>query len=342
MKVAIREADRADAPALLALERISPETGPVSIRIELRVDHFALAGRYPGARGYVALAADGGTIIGMLFASIAPTRLNGGWAPGAYLFGLRVHPAHRRRGVATALVTHAWERARAEAGAEVAWGAVVDGNEASARTLQRCGFTQGRDLRARLLAPGLLPRLSTPGLVWSRARGDDLPDLAEALNDRYANHQCWRLQTADRLAAELAAVRHTAEDIVLARGPDGQLVAAAGGFSLPRVAGLRLLGFRRLPGPVNRMMTPLYGLLPLRPRLVRHALLPPDRPEVIGELLRAMHRSSLSEAWFLATTMDPADPAWPSIARLPGWNVRLRLFARSERPIETGRPWSFD
>ncbi len=342
MTIDIRDADPIDGPALLALERISPEMGRAIVRVELGLDHFALAGRYPGPRGYVALAPDGHTIVGMLFASVAPTQLNGGCVSGAYLFSLRVHPAHRRRGIATALLTHAWERAQAEAGAEVAWGAVVPGNEASARTLQRCGFTQGRDLRVRLLLPGLLLRHGTPGLVCSRAAREDLPGLAEALNDRYVNHQFWRPQAADPLAAELAAVRHRVEDIVMVRGPEGRLFAAAVGLSLRRVMRLRLLGFRLLAGPVNRMVAPLGGLIPLRPLLVRRALLPADHPEAIAELLWALHRGSLPEAWFLAVTMDPADPAWPSIARMPGWTVRLRLFAKSERPIETARPWYFD
>lgn len=342
VKVSIREAARADAPALLALERASPETGPVAIRVEPRVDHFTLAARYRDARGYVALSPDGSTIVGMVFASIAPTQINGELVPGAYLFSLRVHPAHRQRGIGTALVAHAWERARVEFGAQVAWVAVVWGNEASVRACRRAGLTQERKLYARLIVPGFaLPRPS-PGMACRPGEPDDLAALAAALNARYADHQFWRPRTGEGLAAELTAVHHGPGDVLLCHGPGGALLGAATVFELHRLARLRLLGFRILPGGLNRLLRPLFGLLPVRPRVVRHALLPAQPPEAITTLLRELHRRSLPGAWGLIVMLDPLDPAWPAVAGMPGLSIPFRLLAASERPIETVRPWCFE
>lgn len=103
----IREAKPEDTLALIELERLCPEMGRVTVRIDLHSNHFGLASRYPGSTGYVVLAEDGSTIIGTIFSSVAPTQLNGGLLPAAHLFSLRVHPSYRRRGVASTLIAHA-------------------------------------------------------------------------------------------------------------------------------------------------------------------------------------------------------------------------------------------
>lgn len=109
--IQIREVLPGDALALVALESASPESSPLAARLEPRVSYLEIVARYPGVHGYVAHADARGQAVGMLFASVAPTRFNGAVVPGVYLFSLRVHPTMRRRGVASALVTHAWERA---------------------------------------------------------------------------------------------------------------------------------------------------------------------------------------------------------------------------------------
>ena len=341
MIVAVREALFGDIPALAALEQASPETGPVAIEVRPRVDHFRLAARYPGVRGYVATAPDGPGIVGMLFASVAPTRLDGELVPGAYLFDLRVHPRHRRRGVASALIGHAWERARAEAGVVVAWAAALAGNVASRRTFRRAGFDQERQLRVRMVAPGLSAGRPAVGLAYRPAAAKDLPSLAEALNTHHAGHQLWRPVTGARLADELAVLHHAPEDVMLALGPDGGLVGAAGAFDIGRVAHLRLLGLRALPGGANWLLARLFRRVPLRPLLVRPALLPADGATATAELLRALHRRSPRTPPALAVTIDPLDPAWPSLARLFGVSAGIHLLARSDRQIDMGQPWHF-
>lgn len=344
MKLTIREAVPADAPELAALEVASPETGALAVRLTPRIDgfHFTLAARYPGSRGYVALADGSSAIVGMLFASVAPTQMNGELVPGAYLFSLRVHPGYRRRGIASALVAYAVERARAEAKIEVAWAAVVADNTPSLGTFRRAGFDQGRELKVRVALPGLSPGRVPTDLTYRPATPEDLPDLAAALNAHHAGHQLWRPLTGGRLAQELAALRHPPADVALGVGPDGQLVCAASALAIGRLAHLRFLGPRLLPPALNAVLAPLFRLVPIRPLLVRRALLPADRPEAVHELLRALHRMHRPEALGLAITLDPLDPAWPVIAHLPGLTVRVHLLVKSDRPVEVVRPWHFD
>ncbi|MBI2865309.1 MAG: GNAT family N-acetyltransferase [Chloroflexi bacterium] len=338
-KVTIRDAVPVDAPALAALERVSPDSGPLAVEIEIKDDYFALAARYPGVRGYVAMAPPSSAVVGMLFASIAPTQINGDLAPGAYLFALRVHPAYRRQGVASSLIAHACERARVEQNARVIWAAVASRNEPSLRTFRRAGFHQERALGVRIAAPGLLPHRRPASITCRPAMPDDLPYAAEALNAGYANHQFWRPLTAERLAVELATVHHSPADVTTGLVPDGNPVGVASAFVPGRVARLRFLGLRVLPNPLNKLLSLFLRPVPLRLLLVRYASLPADQPQAVTDLLRCLHRRHLSEAWVLALVRDPLEPVWTAVFRLPGLNASVCLLVRSEQPIEAARPW---
>jgi GNAT superfamily N-acetyltransferase len=305
--------------------------------VEPTVDHFRLAALHPNPRGYVALTPDGERIVGMIFGSVAPTQLNGEVVPGLYLSALRVHPAQRRRGVATALLNHAWETARQQVDVQVAWGAIGPDNEASLRTCQRAGFTQHRVLQARALFP---PPVVAPGtgLAWRRAQADDLPCLTAALNARYAEHQLWRPCQAEDLTVGATLLAPPPEQILLGLAPSGELVAGASVLAYHRLARLRVLGLRFLPGPLNRALRPVLGRAPLRLTLIRRPLLPSDRPAAVRALLRRAQRLAGSGAVTMVI-LDRADPAWPVVARYPGLTLPLRVVARSEQPIDPARPW---
>jgi ribosomal protein S18 acetylase RimI-like enzyme len=322
----------------MAVERASPEGGSFALRIEPRLDHFTLARRYPNAQGYVAVALDGVTVVGMVFASVAPTRLNGELVPGVYLYNLRVHPAHRRQGVGTALLTHAWERARTAFGAEVAWGAVVRSNEPSLRTFRRAGLTQERQLYARLIAP-VFAVGQAPGVSWRAADTGDLPSWIAAVDARYANHQLWRPCGRDDLSAEPIAQGEAAGETLLGLAPDGTIISGATAIALNRLARMRLLGVRRLPRVVNRMLGPVFGLLPVRPLLIRRLLLPADTPGATRALFHHLYRHFFPAALGLVVVLDPLDPAWPTVARLAGTSIGIQIMAGSARRIDTSRPW---
>jgi GNAT superfamily N-acetyltransferase len=333
----IREASPSDAPALLALERTSPEGGLFTIAVEPTVDHFHLAALHPNAQGYVALAPNGETIVGLVFASVAPTQLNGEIVPGLYLSAMRVHPAHRRRGIATALLSHAWEAAREAIGVQVAWGAIGPSNEASLRTCLRAGFTQQRELKARVLAP--VPMIwRGDGLAWRRAEADDLPALTAALNARFAHHQLWRPCSAEELAGRGTRLEPPPAQTLLGVGPSGEIVAGGSVLAYYRLARLRMLGFRYFPRQLNRALRPFLRRIPLRLSLIRRPLLPADRPAAVRAFLQRAQRLAGLEALTMVI-LDRNDPAWPLVARYPGLTLPIQIVARSERTIGVGQPW---
>lgn len=332
----LRDHRPGDDPALAALERASPEGGRLVVQLDLRVGYSALAARYPGVRGYVAQAGAPPRVVGMLFCSLASTQLGGAIVPGAYLFSLRVDPAVRRRGVATALIEHACERARAEAGIAVTWAAVVGGNEASRRAFARAGFVPAGELVGRL-APRL-PLVGRPALGVEPAATANLPVLADLLNRTHAAHDLWRPLGPVDLGAALRAADHDLADALLGRRADGAPLAAAAPFDLDRVARLRFLGHRRLPEPVNRVLAALAR--PLRPRVavLRFRALPRDRPDAGLAVLRAALRRLPWPGGVLAVPLDRRDPAWPTVARLPAMSTPITVVARSAHPVGATRP----
>lgn len=327
-----------DGPALAALERASPETGRLVVQIEPRIGYLELVARYSGVRGYVAQSPDAAGIVGMLFSSVAPTQLNGAVAPGAYLFSLRVHPTARRRGLGSALIAHAWDRARAEAGAELAWAAVMAGNDASLRIFARAGFARLRDAAIHVGLPSFRPARRDAAWALRPATRDDLPGLAEVLNRAHAAHNFWRLCTAESLAKELIAARHTLHDVKLVEGRDGRILAAAAVFDLNRVFHLRPLGHRDLPAPLNRKLAPLLFHLPLRPLVLRYRALAAAHADAGLSLLRSIHRQTFFPLSVLATPLDPLDPAWPLLAQTATLARPLHLVVRSATPVDQSRP----
>lgn len=332
----IREGRPEDGPALRELERLCPEMGRATVRLDLRGSHFALAARYPDAKGYVALDAD--AIIGLLFSSVAPTQLDGELVPAAYLFGLRVHPAYRRQGVGSALITHGCERAWVETGARTVWAAVIEGNEASLRTVDRAGFARLRDLRAKILFAPLASPRHLPRLTSRPATRADLPALADAMNYYYAGHNFWRPKTPEQLRVEMEAPGHSLRDTEVALSEDGTVLAAASALEVARIARLRLLGLRALPSGANRLLAPLFGLLPLNVLLVQQYAFPPDQPAIAAALIRALQRRYLPRSWAAMVVADPLDGIWRGLDPVWGITGRIHLVEKSDRPVDQARP----
>jgi L-amino acid N-acyltransferase YncA len=337
----IRQATTKDSAALIELERLSPEMGRAAIRLNMRVNHFALAARYPDAKGYVALSEDGSAIVGMLFSSTAPAQINGRIMPVTYLFSLRVHPYYRHGGIASSLLDHACERASIETGARVFWGAIIEGNEASLRTLQHVGFVRLRDLTAKAVFGGLTFPRRFPDISIRSALPEDLPALAEVLNRQYTQHNFWRPRTPEQLHAELEMPLHSLEDTVVAVKPDGTVLGAASALAMHRLARLNLVGFRFLPRQANRLIAPLTELTPMNAVLVRNYACPLDRPEVGARLIQALHRQYLPRSPVAVVTVDPSDPSRRALQGLPGVTGRVHLVVKSDEPIDPSRPSCF-
>jgi GNAT superfamily N-acetyltransferase len=333
----IREFLPEDGPAIAEMERLSPEVGRISVRIQLRDRNLGPLARFPGARGYVALVEGSPAAIGVVFISTGITQFNGELVPASYLFGLRVHPSHRRRGVATALIEHACRRAKEDEQVRTVLAAIIEGNRPSLRTFSRAGFKALRVMRARVLLPGPGPSCAGTVLAARSARPGDLPAIASSLNDYYSEHNFWRPRSPDGLRAELETRGHSLQDSLVVASRDGAVVASASVLDLSRVARITVAGLQPLPAPVNRLLAPLLGLLPASPVLVRHWSFPQAQPAAGRVALHALRRHYLTRGGVIVVG-DPTDAVWESIQGWWGIDSRVLTVVRSEEPVDGRRP----
>ena len=334
----IRVAEPADEPALAALEQAAPDGGQVAIGLQPRLGYLDLARRYPGVTGFIAVAPGERGIVGMLFSSVAPTQFNGITVPGAYLFSLRVHPAMRRRGVATALIGHALDRARGAAGIEVAWAAVMSGNEPSVQTFSRAGFAPTRDLTLRIRLPGCLRPRGSSAWRLRRARDSDLPALAEALNRANVGHNLWRPCTPSSLAAQLCAAAHSLSDVPLVVDRDGRILAAGAVLDVRRAFTPRSIELRGIPSLLSRALSPVATRVPLHPLLLRQRALSEAHFEAGHFLLRSIQGFQSARLSVVVAPIDPVDPAWPTIARTTQLGRPLHVMIWSTSQLDERRP----
>jgi ribosomal protein S18 acetylase RimI-like enzyme len=334
----IRIAGRSDEPVLAALEQAAPDGGQIAVHLRPRLGYMDVAARYPGVTGFVARDPGKHDIVGMLFSSVAGTQFNGTVVPGAYLFSLRVDPAVRRRGVATSLIEHALERARREAGIELAWAAVMAGNEPSLRTFVRAGFRPTRGLELRIRFPGGRRGQPDRARTLRPAREPDLSALADALNRANARHNLWRPCTPGSLAGQLGAAEHGLADVPLVVDQQGRVVAAGAVFDVRRAFTPRSIHLRGVPNLLSRALSPMVTRVPLRPLLLRHRALLEDEPRAARFLLRSIQE--LHPAWLstLIAPVDVLDPAWPALARTTQLGRPLHVMVWSSVPLDERRP----
>ena len=334
----IRIVEREDEPVLDAIEQAAPECGQLAVRLRPRVGYLNLVARYTCVRGHVAVAADSQQIVGMLFSSVAPTQFNGAVVSGVYLFSLRVHPAARRRGVASALIRHALDQARGAAGVEVAWAAVMAGNEPSLRAFSRAGFARTRDLAIRVRLPGGRAARGNPTWTLRHAMELDLPSLTDALNRANARHNFWRPSTPDDLAAQMTAAGHSLRDVLVVVDPGGTIAAAGAVLDLRRVLAPQSLEHRGLPKLVNRALSLLVSAVPLHPLVFRQRALSLTAPGAALLLVRSVQQYYAAPLSVLAVPVDPVDPAWPLIAPATQFGRPLHVMVKSTTALDESRP----
>ncbi len=138
-EIILRRMEPRDAPAIAALDRESPDTGAVAFSTKYLVDPFAaLSALHPGSVGVVAEASDQPGIVGMGAMSLGRCRYEGALRGYAYLFAITVHPAHRRRGIASSIYSWLIAGARDRLGDDtVVIAGIQEGNEGSLRAARR-------------------------------------------------------------------------------------------------------------------------------------------------------------------------------------------------------------
>ncbi len=230
-----RDATSDDNAALLALTAACPMVGDIGLCMQRQPDFFAL-NRLEGDGWRVGVVDDlGGVPIGCVAVADRQTFLHGRPGRTMYVSDLKVHPAHRGRGVADALSSYARQVCLEVGGPQVpTFLTVLAGNRAMERQLAggRAQLKVDKVGTIRAHSVSLLWRRRTgspEGIRVTRASHADLEEMA-ALWQRVAPlRQFAPVHDGDSFAAWIAAAPGLeASSYLLAREPGGRLIGFVG------------------------------------------------------------------------------------------------------------------
>ena len=180
--IEIREAVAADNDALLALTRVTPMAGNISLRIDRDPDFFALL----QARGesIVFVATCEGKVIGCMSAAIHPAYVGGVAETMAHANDLKVHPLFTGRRLAVRLIAAVENYLRARR-IDLSFNLVADGNQRVMALAEGRHGTPVQVMLGRFFVDQLLPspfRRRSGRYLAEEPRAEDLPEIADILD----------------------------------------------------------------------------------------------------------------------------------------------------------------
>lgn len=315
MTTGVREATEADGPALMELERVSPQGTSLVMHSE-RNDYFFRGRLFGNHRTLVVV--DSGRVVGVLAATLKRIRIGGKPRLGAFFYDLRLHPDYRKS-VAGRHILRAWndmERWAETSGADLIYGMVKSDNVAM-HMMQRHkqGYRFAGEMRIVSRA------------VYRRRRGVPEPEeidlethnreMGALVHAAYGERALYPLDLSDvYLTPEMAATGLFS----CYRLPSGDSWASIGLYRISREIWTRVVklpGYYSLARPVFETIRPIIPLpqIPRRNGDVRyyhvfnHLSHGPRGAELWAQLLAYANNVALDEGATLLTGMfDPADP----------------------------------
>ena len=183
----IREATRSDNEGLLSLTAMTPMGGDISIRIDRSPDFFRLLDRRGSS--HVLVAEEGGKIVGTVSVTRVPVYVEEKRESVHYLGDLKVHPDHRKAGLAAGLLK-AMHRDLLADGADLVLATAAYGNE------MVLPFFDGRTGLPRAVPIGvfkvyqLLPsRRRRHAGPYAVREEPEHPDMLRLYNDHFRRYQ---------------------------------------------------------------------------------------------------------------------------------------------------------
>ncbi len=221
----IREATPEDSAALQGIQARSPQGTGLRFTTVNKPDFFARARVYHRPRVFV--AEQEGILLGSAASGLREVTLAGETHRAGYEFQYFVDPAHRRKGVASALHRHIEAVLRSE-GASFSYLLTAEDNLPSMRLFEKEGFTLYRTLRAPFLLP--YKKMVAPGQGAVRpAVPEDLPAIAKLLNETWNGFVLYKPYTAESLQESLACLHgFSLENLFVLERNGGNLTACVG------------------------------------------------------------------------------------------------------------------
>lgn len=338
----IRPAVASDGPALLELTRQTPMDADISLRIDREPDFFALT-RARGA-GQVWVAEIDGRAVACVSCVRRRAKLPDGIAEIGVLADLKVHPEHRRQGLAQALLEAIAAHEEQQTPA-VYIGQTAEGNDAVDGVAVRFGTTRSLRPLARMTSYQLLtmPGLARPPAVDMREATDaDLDAIEQVLASYYADHVLCPPFGAGALAEDLERTGMPVRCLRVAE-VDGRIVAAVAAWEPEQLkqtrvtampAGLRALSAtcRTLSGVLPLPHLPQVGQ-PLRFTYLRYpGHLPGHEPALKALVVDAVAEARRAKQHFCLLTCSDGDPLHGLVRGLPRTTFRYRVSAGIAHP----------
>lgn len=308
----IREAKAEDNEALLVLDRRCSMGEGIPPSFDRSPDFFARSRPYEQSQLFVAVAE--GAVVGIGGVAIKRLRIKGEWVKAAYFYDLRVDPAYRRMGVASAIGDALRDFARREA-VELGYSLIAEGNIPS---LQFAAKRGSQPVKRCLLAILSAHSLDAEGRgAWRPLAEGDVNQVSSLIGRGFQDHDL--VPSFDTVALK-GLVRRTPglsfQDLYGLEA-EGRLVAC---FGLWNYSGIMRISVRGA-GEVSP-----YFLLPLAfeaPSLLTEVI------HQASHLLAERRCDRAVPALFIP--YDPEDSAFAALRGLEGLELPIYLFALSTR-----------
>jgi len=344
----VRKAHPEDNDALMALASACPMNGDLSLCVDRYPDFFALNRLAGGGQWQVGVIdgdndGDNGPI-----ACIAVARrevyLHGEPASLAYVGDLKVHPAHRRRGAARALLGWAIDTGRDLIGADGPLMCTVLGGNTAVDTLRDI-FTPEVRKRATI-------RSHSISLLWRRRlpRTSLTVRLAEPADTAAMTNLWQRLAPGRQFAPLHHQVQSAGLDYLLAHHRDGELAGFLGLWDQHAIKQMRVTGYSRRLGMARKafnLASPLFRV-PRMPApggemsyrtVVSPCALDPQTLRAL--LLHACHRLH-GECSLLTIGLDTRDPLTRALSGLLAQPTDVDVLVLGGPSKDDGGPVHFE
>ena len=248
----LRPITHADGDAFAALLKRSADAGAFQVSSRFRVDPWvalrALHGEFDGV-----VAEEPGTpgLVGCGLVRYLHAHYEGAVRDVALLNTLVVDPAHRRKGLASALAEWRVAHARAKVGPDgVVCAGIQMGNLGSVRTASRWAkYTAANVIGLFPMPPRRTRPRAVKGLEVREAREGDYATYAERLNERYRDYEFFPPESAASLASFLAETPAGTpyRFAYVVRDPEGEMLA---GLVVAELSQIRTTFMVKMPTPI--------------------------------------------------------------------------------------------
>jgi GNAT superfamily N-acetyltransferase len=320
----VRLATADDNEALLSLALACPMQGDIALAISREPDFFAL-NRLEGSDWRLGVAEVEGRIVGCVMAAARMTYLHGRVQRTLYSGDLKVHPAHRRRGVADALTEWALGELADLGGPETpTLITVLAGN----RAMERRASRYSRFATIRAFSIPLLWARSVPSMRVDTADESDLDEMVSLWHRVAIGRQFAPSFDPDELKSWIAtAAGLSIADYRVARDRNGRIVGFMAWWDQATFKQSRVLRYSpRLAvvrAAINGVAAVTRGIrlpnvgAPLRYRTALHVCVPAERPDVLRALVRESCAELRAQRYAFATIgLDVRDPLCAAMSGL--------------------------